>query len=137
MTNIKFPMSNESPNKGKKYNIYDRALEFASRVAIFAIALPKNQASIEYGKQVIRSSAAIGANIEEADGTLSRKDFVNRFSIGRREASETVYWLRLIERTGLTKDCDANDIASLINESRELLLILSSIINKTRERNRI
>src|SRR3989339_1001591 len=99
MTNDQIQNPNESNNqKSKKYDIKDRALEFAASVAIFIYKLPRNQLSIEYGRQLIRSSASIGANLEEADGTLTKKDFINKIAISRREARESRYWLRLIQK---------------------------------------
>ncbi len=73
----------------KKFDIYDRTLEFAVRVALFIDKLPKGIASVEYAKQLIRSSGSIGANMEEADGAVSRKDFVNKVGIARKEAKES------------------------------------------------
>lgn len=122
----------------KKYDIQDRTLEFAARAARFTNTLPKNQASIEYSKQLIRASASIGANIEEADGTLSKRDFVNKIAIGRRESREARYWLFLIQKVGLISNPRFSEEAEwLINEAREIMLILSSIINKTRVINKI
>jgi len=118
----------------KKFDIHDRTLTFAARVAKFVDGLPSKLAAIEYSKQLIRASSSIGANIEEADGTLSKRDFVNKISISRREARESRYWLRLIDKADLVRgsimraECDW-----LTNEARELMLILSSIINNTRQ----
>lgn len=135
MTNDKIQITNESlilENANKNYDIKERAFKFAARVACFVNALPKEQIYFEYFKQLIRASSSIGANIEEADGTLSKKDFINKIGIGRRESRESRYWLRLIREiisirdSGLREECDM-----LIVEAKELLLILSSIINKT------
>ncbi len=136
MTNDKIQMTNESSMTNKRYDIQDRALEFAARIARFINKLPKNQVSIEYSKQLIRSSASIGANIiEEADGTLSKKDFINKIAIGRREARESRYWLCLIKKAELLDDSILEKETDwLINESREIMLILSSIINKTQDK---
>lgn len=117
----------------KKFDIYDRALEFAARVARFVDRLPKTQAALVYGKQLIEASGSIGANIEEADGALTKKDFVNKMGISRRESRESRHWLRLIEKVGLViNQDDKKELDWLIGESTELLLILSSIINKTK-----
>jgi len=72
--------------------------------------------------------------MEEADGAVSRKDFVNKVGIARKEAKESGHWLRLIKKVGLVKLQDQHkEIDWLINEAKELVLILSSIINKTNE----
>lgn len=119
----------------KKYDIQDRTLDFAARTAHFVNVMQKNQVSIEYIKQLIRSSASIGANIEEADGTLSKKDFINKIAIGRREARESRYWLFLIKKAGLLKDSNSlKEVEWLINEAKEIMLILSSIINKVQRK---
>jgi four helix bundle protein len=107
-------------------------MKFATKVATLVLTLTQNQVSKEYSRQLIRSSASIGANIEEAGGTLTKKDFLSKLSIARREARESKYWLNLIKNVGLVKDPELLDI--LIKESTELLLILSSIINKTRDK---
>jgi four helix bundle protein len=139
MTNSKFQMTNKSVNyKSRKYDIRDRALEFAARVAVMISQLSKNPITIEYGKQLIRSSASIGANLEEADGTLTKKDFINKMAIGRREARESRYWLRLIKSVLFdTNPHCQTEIINLEREAEEIMLILSSIINKTKAKNSI
>ena len=120
---------------GKKFDIYDRVMEFASKVALFVDKMPKGLVLIEYAKQLVRSSGSIGANMEEANGAVSRKDFVNKVGIARKEARESRHWLRLILKTGLAKsEGRCNEIDWLINEAKEIVLILSSIIKKTNEK---
>ena len=119
----------------RKFDIKERSLQFAAKAAKFIDALPRKQSAIEYGKQLIRSSASIGANLEEADGALSKRDFINKISIARKEAKESGYWLELIKQVELVDGVDEKGKLSwLIGESRELKLILSSIINKTKNR---
>ena len=123
---------NDKPKK--KFDIYERSLNFAARVARMLNNMSKNVIVIEYIKQTARASGSIGANIEEADGALTKKDFVNKLGIARREARETRHWLNLFKKTGLVTD--ANDIRELnwqIDEASQLLLILSSIINNTKK----
>lgn len=126
-------MTNESPmtNNKNKYDIQERTLEFAARVAKFVNKLPKNLIIMKYAGQLVEASSSIGANIEESDGTLSKKDFTHKIGISRREARESRYWLRLIKKAELVSDEKLkieNDW--LINEAREIMLILSSIINR-------
>ena len=115
-----------------KYGLADRALNFAINVAKFIDQLPYNKVLHEYCKQVIRSSASIGANMEEADGAVSHRDFINKFAIARKEARETNYWFRLMLGSGLVK-ANIDKLQSLIQEAREFVLILSSVINKVRK----
>ncbi len=79
----------------KHYDLEDRTFVFAKNVRLYVSQLPKNSLNLEDGKQVIRSSGSIGANYIEANESLSKKDFVMRIKICRKEAKETCYWLRL------------------------------------------
>jgi len=118
-----------------KYDIRERALEFAVCCAKLVSKLIRSQASIEYSRQLIRSSASVGANVEEADGVLSRRDFVNKMALARREARESRYWLRLIEMASFLADqAGKNELQRLKKEAEEILLILSSIVNKARNK---
>ena len=83
-------------------------------------------------KQLIRSATSVGANVEEAIGAQSKKDFIHKMSIARKEARETKYWLRLIkESNSFDLDCD-----HLISEIDEILKILVSIIKSSQESNK-
>jgi four helix bundle protein len=115
----------------KKYNLDERMLKFAANVGKFINQLPTNQLLKEYSRQLIRSSASIGANYEEADGTLTKKDFINKIGIARRESRESKYCLKLIKKVELVNKKEQLELLEkLIKESNELMLILSSIINK-------
>ncbi len=111
-----------------RFDLEDRSLEFAKRVRGFVERLPKTSANYEDGKQLIRSSGSIGANYIEANEALSRKDFVLRLKISRKEAKENRYWLKLISTGSDTMlDSERN---TLIQEAGELMLIMNSIIRK-------
>ncbi len=81
-------------------------------------------------KQVVRSSGSVGANYIEANEALSKKDFIMRIKISRKEAKESAYWLRLIVETNDTKYTE--DGNKLFNEATELKKILSSILEKSK-----
>ncbi len=117
----------QSPNRGR-YDLEDRSLAFAKEVRSFVSRLPSTIANREDIKQVVRSSGSVGANYLEANEALGKKDFAMRLRIARKEAKETHYWLTLID-TGNSISLDA-ERQRLRNESRELLLILTSIIAK-------
>lgn len=130
-------MTNKSNNdkSGKRFDIKERALFLAIRTAQIIKDIPKNIISVEFCKQLIRSSSSIGANLEEADGTLSKKDFINKLGISRRESRETKYWLKLIKLSNLVADPKkTQEIDFLIQEAQEITLILSTIINKVRDK---
>jgi len=71
----------------------------------------------------------MGANDQEADGTLTKKDFVHCYTVVRKEAKETNFWIRLV---GDTNPVLKPKMGSIIKEGQELVAIISSIINNTR-----
>ena len=83
----------------KYYDLEERTFQFAKNVRLFIKSLIKTAGNIEDMKQVIRSSGSIGANYIEANESLSKKDFVYRIKISRKEAKESIYWLRLLKET--------------------------------------
>ena len=148
MTNVKAQMSNQIPGaksearnpkfetiskleilNPKQYDLEGRALEFARAVRFFVKKLPRNISNIEDAKQVVRSSGSIGANYIEANESLSKKDFVMRIKISRKEAKESSYWLQLIDVNG--NEILEKERQGLIKEATELMKILSSIMRKS------
>jgi four helix bundle protein len=115
-------------NKSKIYDLEERTFNFAKKVCLYCRKLPKYIANIEYIKQVIRSSGSIGANYIEANEALSKKDFIMRIRISRKEAKETGYWLRLLISTN--PDDLRKEGMPLVRESVELKKILSAILEK-------
>jgi len=81
----------------KPYDLEDRTLAYARRVRAFVKKLSRTTANIEDIKQLVRSSGSVGANYIEANESLSKKDFIMRIKICRKEAKESRYWLRLID----------------------------------------
>ncbi len=106
------------------FDIKERTFLFGVRIVKLVNVLPRSIAGIEIGRQVIRSGTSIGANVEEADGAESKKDFIHKMSIARKEVRETRYWLRIIQTSLL----DNAEVADLIQESDQLVRILSRII---------
>ena len=112
-----------------RYDLEARTLAFAKDVRQFVKVLPRSVANIEDGKQVVRSSGSVGANYIEANEALSKKDFVMRLKIARKEAKESSYWLKIIEVVGSSE----TKRAVLEREAMELTLILSAILRKSEE----
>ncbi len=81
--------------------------------------------------QLVRSGTSIGANIEEADSSPTRKDLKYKMVIAKKEAAETVYWLRLVIDAGLIKN-ENNIIKTkeLLVECGQIVKILGSITRK-------
>ena|SRR3989338_7769938 len=119
----------KSPNKTMKYDLEERTMKFARRVRQFVKSLPRTISNREDIAQLIRSSGSIGANYIEANESLSKKDFLMRIKICRKEAKESKYWLLLIdvgESEKVWKDREA-----LAQEGIELMKIFGSIIQKS------
>jgi four helix bundle protein len=111
----------------KPYDLGERSKRFAKRVREYVKSLPKTLANIEDAKQVIKSSGSIGSNYIEAEEALSKKDFVMRVKICRKEVKETRYWLELIE---LNED-QVNEKETLFQEATELMKIFGPIVKKS------
>lgn len=112
----------------KQYDLGDRTLKFAKRVIVYVNNLPKNIANIEIGRQLIKSSGSTGANYIEAEEALSKKDFVLRIKISRKESKESRYWLDLSEPLLQQQE----EKAALIQEATELMKIFGAIIEKSK-----
>jgi len=113
----------------KPRDLEDRTFEFAQSVRAFVKELPRTISNSEVVRQLVRASGSVAANWIEADEALSKKDFLMRAKICRKEAKESRLFLRLVE-TGLTKSSIATR-DGLVAEARELTLIFASIISKS------
>lgn len=107
----------------------DRTFSFAKRVMAFTRLLPRSLENSIVLRQVIRSATSVGANYLEANESLSKKDFVHRIRIARKEARETEYWLRLLE---LDHDPLHKERDCLQDEARQLVKIMHSIYEKSK-----
>ncbi|MFQ6094225.1 MAG: four helix bundle protein, partial [bacterium] len=112
----------------KQYDLEDRTLRFAKRVRAFVKRLPKSIANIEDARQLIKASGSVGANYIEANEALSKKDFMMRIKICRKEAQESRYWLRLVD-TGSDAELE-HERRDLEQEATELTSIFGSIVRK-------
>ena len=111
----------------KRFDLEDRTFAFAKRVRALVKELTKTIGNIEDARQLVRSSGSVGANYIEANEALSKKDFVLRIKICRKEAKETRYWLRLVEATDHV-DLERN---ALVQEAQELMNIFGAIVRKS------
>lgn len=112
----------------KPYDLGERTKKFAKRVRGYVFSLPKTLANIEDAKQLVRSSGSVGANYIEAEEALSKKDFVMRIKICRKEAKESRYWLELAE----VSEEHSKEKDLLIQEATELTKIFGSIVEKSK-----
>ncbi len=112
----------------KLYDLEDRTLAFTKAVRCFIKLLPRTMANIRDADQLIRSSGSVGANYIEANEALSKKDFLMRIKICRKEAKESKYWLQIIDISG--KDAEQERL-KLLKESTEFVLIFAAILRKS------
>lgn len=82
--------------KQKTYDLEKRTTEFSRAIRDFVQKLAKTTVNIEDSRQLVRSSGSVGANYIEANEAVSRKDFIYRVRLCRKESRESNYWLRLI-----------------------------------------
>jgi len=111
----------------KPRDLEQRTFLFAQSIRAFVKRLPRTISNVEDVRQLVRASGSVAANWIEADEALSKKDFLVRTKICRKEAKESRLFLRLIE-VG-TSNINARD--ALAVEAYELTLIFSTIISKT------
>jgi four helix bundle protein len=111
----------------KPYDLEERTLQYTKDVISLISKSPKSLSNNEIAKQLVRSTGSVGANYIEANESLGKKDFVMHARIARKEAKESRYWLQLIECSEYLQPLRDQ----LIQESTELLKILSKIIEKS------
>jgi four helix bundle protein len=110
-------------------DIRSRSYDFALRVVKLVRALPRDAATVVIARQLARSATSVGANVEEAQGGQSRKDFAHKMNVARKEAGEAHYWLRLPRDTDTLPRPRLDPI---VNESDEIVRILVTIVKTTR-----
>ena len=119
------------PQKQPPRDIYERTFEFALRIVKLCQLLDKQPGvSRTLGRQLLRSGTSVGANIQEGKSGQSRKDFLMKFHIARKEARETLYWLRLLAAADII---NRSRLKPLTAECDELIAVLTTIIKRTQE----
>lgn len=114
-----------------KSPIREKSLQFAVRIVKLSQFLRSEKKEFTLSDQILRSGTSIGANVEEANGGLTRKEFIQKMSIAYREARETRYWLELLVLSGYISD---EQYVSLIIDIEEILKLLSSILISSKDK---
>jgi len=109
----------------KESMVAGRAFRFSIEVIKLTKLLPKNFENLIIMKQVIRSATSIGANIEEALGTNTKKDFAYCMNVAKKEARETSYWLRLLKELNGVINVQ---LTLLLDENHEIINMLTKIV---------
>jgi four helix bundle protein len=107
--------------------ILDRSFEFSLKIISLFVELKKNNEFV-LSKQILRSGTSVGANVEEGVAGYSKADFTHKMGIALKEARETRYWLRLLEKSQLVK----GDYSWHIKEATEIMNILGAIVKNSR-----
>lgn len=117
----------ESNNKTENV-IVTKTYSFALKVIkVYKTLIANNEYILS--KQFLKSATSIGANIEEAVGAQSKKDFIAKLSISYKEAREVHYWIRLLKDSNLLEDKIAKE---LLNNCEEILKILTAILKTSK-----
>ncbi len=109
--------------------IMQKSLDFAVRIANLYRHVTEQRQEYVLSKQLLKSGTSIGANVREAEGAQTRKDFSAKMHIALKEAYETEYWLELLYRAGYLTE---TEYRSIFEDGRELTSILASIVKTTK-----
>ena len=113
-----------------KPTIQQKSRDYAIRIINCYKYLTEEKHETVMSKQLLRCGTSIGANTRESKNAQSRMDFLNKLNIALKEADETEYWLDLLHET---KYIDDKLVQSLLNDCKEIIAILVSIIKKLKE----
>lgn len=120
---------NSEVGKTKARDIAERTFAFAKRVVRVCQSADRSSVSRTLLGQLLRSATSVGANVEEGQAGQSRADFLSKMSIACKEAREANYWLRLLSASEIIAP---EQIADLLDESHQLVAILTTIVRKTK-----
>ena len=110
----------------KKYDLEQRTSFFGIRAIMFCKSLRQDLISRTLIDQFVRSATSIGANYMEANGASSVKDFRNKAHICKKEAQESMHWLRMLLAYFPERE---EDILALKQGATELVLIFGKIVS--------
>jgi four helix bundle protein len=108
-----------------KTDLKQRAYKYSIKIIEFLDSLPRDMSTSVIANQLLRSATSVGANLVEAKGSSSKKDFTNFFSHALKSANESLYWLGLLRDA---KKISNPELKYLLNETKELANILGSSI---------
>jgi four helix bundle protein len=115
----------------KENIIVTKSYAFAVKVVRFCFEMQRSKREFVISRQLLKSGTSIGANIEEAQGAISKPEFIAKTQIAFKEAKETKYWLRLIIDTGIF---DRDIVMEMLNNCSELIIILTSILKTAKSK---
>jgi four helix bundle protein len=104
--------------------VQEKSYAFALNIVKMCQKLRSEEKEYELARQLLKSGTSIGANIEEAIGAQSDKEFASKISVAYKEARETHYWLRLLKDSAILEKKSAE---SSLKDIDELLRIIGTI----------
>lgn len=113
----------------KKYDLEERTAKFGILVIDFSRKLGENSITRPLIVQLVRAGTSVGANYCEANDAESKKDFVHKIGICKKESRESMYWLHMIGTAVLESKETARE---LWQEAKELNLIFGAIIRSSK-----
>ncbi|HEY3295223.1 MAG TPA: four helix bundle protein [bacterium] len=113
----------------RKDRLRQRTREFAVRIVRLTGALPKAGPTRNLAEQLLRSGTSVGAHYAESCRSKSKADFANKITGAMQELEETIYWIYVIENSGIVK---AERLSQLKGEMSELMAIFVTMVKHTR-----
>ncbi len=108
-----------------------KSFDFSVSIVKFCFEVQKKKHEYIITKQLLRSATSIAANIEEAQGAFSKRDFIYKLQISLKEARETYYWLRLIKSAQIFEEYNVDEY---LVKSNELIILLTRILKTSKEK---
>ncbi|MDD5019745.1 MAG: four helix bundle protein [Candidatus Omnitrophica bacterium] len=112
------------------YDLEERTAKFGEDIIDFAKKILREPVLLPLIGQLVRAATSVGATYCEADNAYSKKDFVNKIGLCKKEARETKHWLRMVARAQKPLEQESKRLAG---EAQELNLIFCAIVNKCRK----
>lgn len=115
----------------KRKDVVERSYQYSLDVISFLKTLPKNHITLTLSKQLVRSSTSVGANIVEAQGASSKKDFALFFSHAFKSALESHYWIRILRDS---ENIQPHQVEYILQETQEISNILGASLKTLRKK---
>lgn len=116
-------------NEKTRTDLHDRIFRWVISCLKLLKAIPRDTIGIVIIHQLAKSCTSVGANDQEATTSSSNKDFISKYQIAKKELSESIYWLKILQQL-----YPSLDVTAQLNEATELLRIVSKIILNVKQR---
>ena len=113
------------------YDLEERTAKFGEAIIEFAKKIPRNPITVSLITQLVKAGTSVGANYCEADNASTKKDFIHKIGICKKESRESRHWLRMVSKAVEPLKAETK---VLWKEAQELNLIFASIINKCKKK---